>query len=122
MCVVLVFIARSAVAGPVLDIHCGGVDLKFPHHENEIVQSEACLDCAQWTNYFVHSGHLEIQGCKMSKSLKNFVTIRDALATHSARQLRILFLLHAWNATLDYSKNTMAEAVHFEKAILASLG
>lgn len=62
--------------GELLDIHTGGVDLKFPHHDNEIAQSEAYYGCAQWTNYFLHSGHLNIEGLKMSKSLKNFITIQ----------------------------------------------
>ena len=68
-----------------------------------------------WVHYFLHSGHLHIDGCKMSKSLKNFVSIRDALNKHTARQLRFAFLLHAWKDTLDYSKNTMTAALNFEK-------
>jgi len=69
----------SAVCGARLDVHSGGEDLKFPHHDNELAQAEAhghADGCAQWVNYFLHSGHLEIEGLKMSKSLKNFVTIR----------------------------------------------
>ena len=53
----------------------------------------------------------------MSKSLKNFITIKEALKRHSASQLRLAFLLHQWNATLDYSENTMLEAVQFEKTL-----
>ena len=77
-----------------MDIHTGGVDLKFPHHDNEIAQAEVRIYCLfishgshdsmlqafneddQWVNYFLHSGHLTIEGCKMSKSLKNFITIK----------------------------------------------
>lgn len=69
----------SAVIGPAVDIHTGGEDLRFPHHDNELAQAEAhyhCEGCSQWVNYFLHSGHLGIEGLKMSKSLKNFVTIR----------------------------------------------
>ena len=51
----------------------------------------------------------------MSKSLKNFITIKEALGKYSSRQLRLAFLLHAWNATLDYSEQTMKEALHWEK-------
>lgn len=65
--------------------------------------------------YFLHSGHLTIAGCKMSKSLKNFVSIQDALSKYTARQLRFAFLLHSWKDTLDYSPNTMEIAVQFEK-------
>ena len=63
----------------VIDIHSGGEDLKFPHHDNEVAQSEAYFapdgEGHQWINYFLHMGHLHIEGQKMSKSLKNFVTI-----------------------------------------------
>ncbi|KAL1505810.1 hypothetical protein ABEB36_005287 [Hypothenemus hampei] len=105
----------SAICGPYLDIHTGGVDLKFPHHDNEIAQSEAHFGNPEWVNYFLHSGHLTISGCKMSKSLKNFVSIQDALSKYSARQLRFAFLLHSWRDTLDYSQNTMECALQYEK-------
>lgn len=98
-----------------LDIHTGGVDLKFPHHDNEIAQSEAHYDNSGWVKYFLHTGHLTISGCKMSKSLKNFVTIKEALKQHTAAQIRFAFLLHSWKDTLDYSANTMEIAIRFEK-------
>jgi cysteinyl-tRNA synthetase len=63
------------VIGELLDIHSGGIDLSFPHHDNEMAQSEAYYGCRQWVNYFLHAGHLHIEGQKMSKSLKNFITI-----------------------------------------------
>lgn len=59
-----------------IDIHTGGVDLRFPHHDNEIAQSEAYYNCDNWVNNFWHTGHLHIAGKKMSKSLKNFITIK----------------------------------------------
>ncbi|XP_075972800.1 cysteine--tRNA ligase, cytoplasmic [Anticarsia gemmatalis] len=105
----------SDVLGNKLDIHTGGVDLKFPHHDNELAQSEAHFDEPGWVNYFLHTGHLTIAGCKMSKSLKNFVTISEALRRHTARQLRIGFLMHGWKETLDYSDNTMDMAIQTEK-------
>uniref|UniRef100_A0A6I8NFM1 Cysteine--tRNA ligase, cytoplasmic n=1 Tax=Ornithorhynchus anatinus TaxID=9258 RepID=A0A6I8NFM1_ORNAN len=109
----------SAMAGTILgesmDIHGGGFDLRFPHHDNELAQSEAYFDNDCWVRYFLHTGHLTIAGCKMSKSLKNFVTIKDALKKHSARQLRLAFLMHSWKDTLDYSGNTMESAIQYEK-------
>ncbi|XP_012216089.1 cysteine--tRNA ligase, cytoplasmic [Linepithema humile] len=108
-------VMASVICGESLDIHTGGVDLKFPHHDNELAQAEAYFDNSYWVRYFLHSGHLTIAGCKMSKSLKNFVTIQDALKKHSARQLRLAFLLHSWKDTLDYSDNTMNMAVQYEK-------
>lgn len=98
-----------------VDIHTGGVDLKFPHHDNELAQSEAFFDCKEWVQYFLHTGHLTIAGCKMSKSLKNFITIKEALKNHSSTQIRFAFLLHSWKDTLDYSNNTMEIATRFEK-------
>ena len=68
-----------------IDIHSGGIDLRFPHHDNEIAQSEAYYECDQWINYFLHTGHLHIHGKKMSKSLKNFITIKHILSEYSAR-------------------------------------
>ncbi|XP_053995606.1 cysteine--tRNA ligase, cytoplasmic [Hylaeus anthracinus] len=108
-------VMASIICGESLDIHTGGVDLKFPHHDNELAQSEAYFNNSNWVRYFLHSGHLTIAGCKMSKSLKNFITIQDALKKHSARQLRLAFLLHSWKDTLDYSENTMSMAVQYEK-------
>ncbi|XP_062845826.1 cysteine--tRNA ligase, cytoplasmic isoform X1 [Trichomycterus rosablanca] len=109
----------SAMAGSILgtsmDIHGGGFDLRFPHHDNELAQSEAYFDNDHWVRYFLHTGHLTIAGCKMSKSLKNFITIKDALAKNTARQLRLAFLMHSWKDTLDYSINTMESAIQYEK-------
>lgn len=108
-------VMASEVLGSSIDIHTGGVDLKFPHHDNELAQSEAHYGVCQWIHYFLHAGHLTIEGCKMSKSLKNFITIKEALARNSARQIRLAFLLHAWNATLDYSENVLREAEQTDK-------
>ena len=82
---------------------------------------KACYDHSQWISYFLHAGHLTIEGCKMSKSLKNFITIKEALQQHTSRQLRLVFLLHAWNTTLDYSEQTMKEAIHWEKIFNVNL-
>ncbi|KAM8968371.1 cysteine--tRNA ligase, cytoplasmic isoform X1 [Sarcophilus harrisii] len=105
----------GTVLGPSMDIHGGGFDLRFPHHDNELAQSEAYFDNDCWVRYFLHTGHLTIAGCKMSKSLKNFITIKDALKQHSARQLRLAFLMHSWKDTLDYSSNTMESAIQYER-------
>jgi len=114
-------VMASAICGESLDIHTGGVDLKFPHHDNELAQAEAYFNNSHWVRYFLHSGHLTIAGCKMSKSLKNFITIQDALKKHSSRQLRLAFLLHSWKDTLDYSDNTMSMAVQYEKFLNVSI-
>eukprot|EP00548_Thalassiothrix_antarctica_P015730 CAMPEP_0194165740 /NCGR_PEP_ID=MMETSP0154-20130528/1573_1 /TAXON_ID=1049557 /ORGANISM="Thalassiothrix antarctica, Strain L6-D1" /LENGTH=832 /DNA_ID=CAMNT_0038876259 /DNA_START=84 /DNA_END=2582 /DNA_ORIENTATION=- len=119
-------VVASDILGNNMDIHSGGEDLKFPHHDNEIAQSEACGlgVCAmangnngssnvanQWVNYFTHTGHLHIEGLKMSKSLKNFITIRQALEQNSSRLLRLLFLLAGgWDQPMNYSQQTMEDA------------
>jgi len=110
-------VMASSILGNSIDIHTGGFDLKFPHHDNELAQSEAYFDNDNWIRYFLHSGHLTIAGCKMSKSLKNFITIQEVLKKVSASQLRLVFLLHAWKDTLDYSENTLELAKSYEKKV-----
>ncbi|XP_048730781.1 cysteine--tRNA ligase, cytoplasmic-like isoform X2 [Ostrea edulis] len=107
----------SSIQGESLDIHTGGFDLRFPHHDNELAQAEAHFNNDHWVRYFLHAGHLTIEGCKMSKSLKNFITIKDALKKHTPRQLRLLFLLHQWKDTLDYGENSMEVAIRYEKMV-----
>lgn len=106
-------VMASHILGPQIDIHSGGIDLAFPHHDNELAQSEACFDCPQWINYFMHNGHLHIEGQKMSKSLKNFITIKEALAQFSSRQLRLAFAFQPWNTQLDF-KMSLSHVKAFE--------
>lgn len=75
-------------------MHSGGIDLIFPHHENEEAQSCCYHGVDQWVNYWLHCGHLHLRGdVKMSKSLQNTVSIRDYLEKYSANHLRMLCLL-----------------------------
>uniref|UniRef100_A0A3B0MSF7 cysteine--tRNA ligase n=1 Tax=Theileria annulata TaxID=5874 RepID=A0A3B0MSF7_THEAN len=87
----------------VFDIHSGGIDLRFPHHDNEIAQSEAYFDTNRWANYFLHFGHLHIHGLKMSKSLKNFITVKEMLTKYNKRQIRLLFLNSRYDSTLNFN-------------------
>ncbi|KAF7463871.1 Hypothetical predicted protein [Marmota monax] len=102
----------SMVFGGQLDIHSGGVDLAFPHHENEIAQCEVFHQCEQWGNYFLHSGHLHIKGKeeKMSKSLKNYITIKDFLQTFSPEVFRLFCMCSSYRSAIDYCDSTMLEA------------
>lgn len=112
-------VMAKAILGENVDIHSGGIDLRFPHHENEIAQSKAFFNTGNsWVNYFLHSGHLNIEGLKMSKSLKNFITIKEALQRNTQRQLRFAFLLHPWKDTLNYSDQTIVDSISFEKSIV----
>ncbi|KAJ7267656.1 tRNA synthetases class I (C) catalytic domain-containing protein [Mycena haematopus] len=104
-------VMASAVLGDNMDIHSGGIDLAFPHHDNEMAQSEAYHGCGAWVNYFIHTGHLHIEGLKMSKSLKNFITIDEILQKYSARQLRLAFLTQLWNAKVDFTESLMTGEV-----------
>lgn len=95
----------SAEFGDKMDIHSGGEDLTFPHHDNELAQSEAFHSCHEWVRYFLHTGHLHIHGMKMSKSLKNFITIEQVLTTEgmTSRTMRLLFLSGKWRGRVDYN-------------------
>lgn len=112
----------SDLLGDRVDLNSGGVDLKFPHHENQMAQCEAYFNCNEWVNTFLHTGHLSIQGLKMSKSLKNFITIQDAVNTYSMKQLRFLFLLHRFNEPMEYSTNSMQVAVDLEGRFSTFMG
>ncbi|XP_072268105.1 probable cysteine--tRNA ligase, mitochondrial isoform X2 [Pyxicephalus adspersus] len=102
----------SSVFGNQLDIHTGGIDLAFPHHENEIAQCEAYHQCEQWGNYFLHSGHLHLKGSeeKMSKSLKNYITVKDYLKSHSAEDFRMFCLRTKYKSAVDFSQDSVNEA------------
>ncbi|AYV83660.1 MAG: cysteinyl-tRNA synthetase [Hyperionvirus sp.] len=111
-------VMATAVFGENLDYHFGGCDLKFPHHHNEILQVLAYYNKSyKWVERFMHFGHLNIVGKKMSKSLKNFITIKDILKTYTARQLRLFFLQHSWDKELDYSEEAMGAAVALDKRV-----
>ncbi|MEG1561606.1 MAG: cysteine--tRNA ligase, partial [Raoultibacter sp.] len=91
------------------DIHGGGADLVFPHHENEVAQSEAACGCT-FANYWIHSGMLQINSEKMSKSLGNFLLLRDVLETTRPEVLRMLMLQTHYRSPLDFSDERLTEA------------
>ncbi len=92
-----------------LDIHGGGRDLIFPHHENECAQAEA-LTGKVFANYWIHHGLLTINSQKMAKSLGNFVTIQDAVSKYSADILKIFYLQAHYSSSVDFSEKKMEEA------------
>jgi cysteinyl-tRNA synthetase len=95
--------------GETLDIHGGGRDLIFPHHENEIAQSEAATG-KTFVRYWVHNGFVNINKEKMSKSLGNILTIREILKDWHPEVLRLFFLSHHYRSPVDYSEDSFAEA------------
>jgi cysteinyl-tRNA synthetase len=92
--------------GETLDIHGGGVDLVFPHHENEIAQSEAATG-KPFARWWVHNGLLTVEKEKMAKSLGNFITIREALRETHPETLRMFFLSHHYRSPVDFSKDAV---------------
>lgn len=96
--------------GPQYDIHGGGEDLKFPHHEAEIAQQEAASGKKPFVKIWLHTGFIRVRGEKMSKSLNNFITIDDFLKTHSADTLRWLVLSHHYRSPIDFNDEIAREA------------
>ena len=94
----------------VFDIHAGGLDLIFPHHENEIAQSCCAHDTSEMARYWVHNGYVTVEGEKMSKSLGNFTTVREALESHRGEAIRYALLNAHYRAPLDYSNQGVNEA------------
>jgi len=95
--------------GKTIDIHCGGADLAFPHHENEIAQSEACFDC-QFARFWLHNGYINVNNQKMSKSLGNFFTVRDAAAEYGYDSIRFFLLSAHYKSPVNYSAETLTQA------------
>jgi cysteinyl-tRNA synthetase len=91
------------------DIHGGGQDLQFPHHENEIAQSEAAHDCT-FVNYWMHNGFVRVDDEKMSKSLGNFFTIRDVLKKYDSEVVRFFILRAHYRSPLNYSDKHLDDA------------
>lgn len=95
--------------GKTIDIHCGGVDLIFPHHENEIAQSEAANGC-DFAHYWLHNGHINVDNRKMSKSAGNFFTVRDAAAAYGYEAIRLFMLSSHYRSPINYSKDVLEAA------------
>jgi cysteinyl-tRNA synthetase len=99
----------GTLLGPHFDIHGGGADLQFPHHENEIAQSEGANGCT-FVNYWMHNGFVRVDEQKMSKSLGNFFTIREVLARYDAEVVRFFILRAHYRSPLNYSDSHLEEA------------
>ncbi|MBR5503813.1 MAG: cysteine--tRNA ligase [Methanobrevibacter sp.] len=96
--------------GPQYDIHGGGLDLIFPHHDSEIAQMEAVSGKEPLVQYWMHTGFLNVSGEKMSKSLGNFITIRDLLKEYSGDTFRLLVLLTHYRSPIDFSEVSLHQA------------
>ena len=101
----------SELLGAQFDIHGGGADLQFPHHENEIAQSEGAHQCT-FVNYWMHNGFVRVDDEKMSKSLGNFFTIRDVLKVYAPEVVRFFILRAHYRSPLNYSDAHLVDARH----------
>ncbi len=104
-----------------LDIHGGARDLIFPHHENEIAQSEAATG-EKFCNYWLHTGFLTVSGEKMSKSLGNFITLKQALSSSTPNALRLFYLQAHYRSPLDYDEEKLSAMEESVERIFNSLG
>ena len=95
--------------GPTIDLHAGGEDLQFPHHENEIAQSEAC-NGVPFANYWMHNGYITIDNEKMSKSKGNFFTVRDILKSYDGEVIRFFLLSGHYRSPINFSDSLMEQA------------
>jgi len=100
----------AAYLGDVFDIHGGGLDLIFPHHENELAQSRCAHGTAVMANYWMHNGFLQVEGEKMSKSLGNFVTIRELLVDWPGEVLRLNMLKTHYRSPIDWTSKSLEES------------
>ena len=95
--------------GETIDLHSGGQDLIFPHHENEVAQSE-CANCKPFSNYWMHNGYINIDGKKMSKSLGNFFTVRDILKEYDGEIIRFFMLSAHYRSPINFADTLMEQA------------
>ena len=101
---------NAAINGPHFDIHAGGEDLIFPHHENEIAQSTCAHDGEKYVNYWLHNGHLMVEGQKMSKSLGNFLLVHDLVREYPPEALRLVLLSAHYRQPFDFTKAAIDQA------------
>ncbi len=94
--------------GDTIDIHCGGQDLIFPHHENEIAQSECAHGCS-FSNYWMHNGYINVDNRKMSKSLGNFFTVRDVAEKYGYEPIRYLMISSHYRSPINYSTDIIEQ-------------
>ena len=95
--------------GKTIDIHCGGLDLIFPHHENEIAQSEAANGC-EFAHYWMHNGFINVDNHKMSKSLGNFFTVRDVAEKYGYEPIRYMMVSCQYRSPINYSYEVIEQA------------
>ncbi len=94
--------------GKTIDIHCGGQDLIFPHHENEIAQSECC-NGVPFARYWMHNGYINVDNKKMSKSLGNFFTVRDVAEQMGYEPIRFFLISSSYRSPINYNAEIIGQ-------------
>ena len=115
-CVVMI----NNIFGENIDIHGGGIDLKFPHHENEMAQNRAMYGC-KLANYWIYNGHVMVEGVKMSKSLNNFITMKELLEKYTANEFRLALFKNSYKLPFDFTEVLIKEAKTIDEKIYNSL-
>ena len=108
-------VIMNKMFGNHVDIHSGGIDLKYPHHNNEFCQTTSYYLDSNWIQCFIHSGHLYVDGEKMSQSLGNFTTIKTILKKYSSNEIRLMFLSVKYNQHMDLNNELIQYGVHLNK-------
>ena len=96
--------------GETFDIHGGGIDLTFPHHENEIAQSRCAFGVEKMAIFWMHNGYLQVEGQKMAKSLGNFITVNELLNSWPGEAIRLTLLMTHYRQPIDFTKRGLEEA------------
>lgn len=110
-------VMSNIMFGSDIFLHSGGIDLKYPHHHNEVLQSTAYHEETEVFKHFIYTGHLGLNGEKMSQSVGNYVKVSDFLKDHSVNTLRLMFLLMKWDQHIDLSDSIIVQAKTLEHRI-----
>ncbi len=105
-----------------IDIHCGGQDLIFPHHENEIAQAECCGDGTNYANFWMHNGFINVDSRKMSKSLGNFFTVRDVAEKYGYEPIRLMMIQAQYRTPINYTTEVIEQCKNSLERLYNCLG
>lgn len=110
-------VMSSIMFGNNIDLHGGGIDLKYPHHHNEVLQSNAHFEKNDVFKHFAYVGHVCVNGEKMAQSVGNYLSLKDYLSAHSANSMRLLFWMTSWQKPVDLTDEIVKQAEILEKRI-----
>lgn len=115
-------VISNLMFGNLINVHSGGIDLKFPHHHNEVLQSNVYTNESdnehQVFKHFIYTGHIHMNGEKMAQSVGNYVTINSYLNDHSTNSMRLLFWMSPWDKPMEITQDMIAQTKVVEKRII----